>query len=281
VSGTSYLEAVALGVIQGLTEFLPVSSDGHLTLGSWLLGLEGPRLAFNVMLHSGTLLAVLLIFWRDLWGVMRGGVSGLWSVLRRQESAAEVWRASPSFRLAIWVVVATIPTGIIGLVLKPYIDPLTTPLVTGVCLILSGAALLFAKQRGETGRAAADLSFSQSLAIGVAQGLAVLPGLSRSGSTIAGGLFLGMERSAAARFSFLLSIPAVAGALLLEAKDLLTEPSAEELGPIVVGALTSLVVGLLALRLLLWVTRGGRLHWFAYYLFPLGGLVLLMGFLRG
>lgn len=281
MQGTSYGEAVALGIIQGLTEFLPVSSDGHLTLGSWLLGLEGPRLAFNVLLHAGTLLAVLFVFWRDLVGVVRGGLRGLWGLLARRRPAGEVWREDAEFRLAIWVVLASLPTALIGLALKPYIDGLATPLVTGGCLLLSGVALLLSKGRGEMGDEASSLGAGRSLLIGVAQGLAVLPGLSRSGSTIAGGLLLGMRREAAARFSFLLSIPAVLGALLLELKDVLEAPGSESAGPIVVGALVSLGVGVLALRLLLWVTRGGRVYAFAYYLLPLGAVVMGIGVFRG
>jgi undecaprenyl-diphosphatase len=276
----TYFDAVILGIIQGLTEFFPVSSDGHLIMVSRWLGFTGPTLFFDVMLHSGTLLAVLLVFGKDVLGMFVGAGQGLARLLSGQKTAVEVISENPSLRLGLLVILATIPTGLIGLLLKSSIDAISTLLITGVFLALSGVFLWTTRGRGETGRGQDEITIKDALLIGCLQGAAVLPGLSRSGSTIAGGLWFGLSRAAAGRFSFLLSIPAVLGAVLLELKDSFNAPPASW-GPILVGSVVSFFVGLLALRALLWVVRGGKLHSFAYYVFPLGVLLSIYGAIYG
>jgi undecaprenyl-diphosphatase len=276
----TYFDAVILGVVQGLTEFFPVSSDGHLIVASRWLGLTGPTLFFDVMLHSGTLLAVLSVFGKDVLGMFSGAGRGLARLLSRQKTAAEVISEDPTLRLGLLLLLATIPTGLIGLLLESSIDAISTLLITGGFLALSGVFLWTTRGRGETGKGQEEISIKDAFLIGCLQGAAVLPGLSRSGSTIAGGLWFGFSRAASGRFSFLLSIPAVLGAILLELKDSLTEPPTSW-GPIVVGAVVSFFVGLLALRALLWVIRGGKLYSFAYYVFPLGVFLSVYGAIYG
>jgi undecaprenyl-diphosphatase len=274
----TYFDAVILGIVQGLTEFFPVSSDGHLIVVSHWLGISGPKLFFDVMLHSGTLLAVLLVFGKDVLQMF----SGAWRALRAlgNRPVQDIIKDDPELRLGLLVILATIPTGIIGLLLKKWIDPLSTLFITGLFLCLSGALLWFTRCTGDAGRESNEITTRDALMIGLMQGAAVLPGLSRSGSTITGGLWLGLSRAAAGRFSFLLSIPAVLGAIILELKDSLKDPP-DQWGPIIVGSVVSFLVGLLALRALLWVVRGGRLYSFAYYVFPMGVIISVWGAIHG
>lgn len=267
-----YFEAAILGLIQGLTEFLPVSSDGHLALASRLLGIRGSHLFFDVMLHAGTLVAVLLVFRKELAQMFAGLFRGLGMLARREASFAEVLAREPDLKMGLLILLASLPTALIGLGLKDFVESVESPAFTGAFLILTGV-ILWGVRGSPAGRA--EIGVADSLLIGVAQGFAVLPGLSRSGSTIATGLSRGIDRQLAARFSFLLSIPAVGGALLLMLADR-GEPVGD-LGPILVGGLVSLVAGLFALRALLYVTRGGKLYTFAYYLIPVGALAVVVG----
>jgi undecaprenyl-diphosphatase len=255
------LTALALGLIQGVTEFLPVSSDGHIAMGARIFGLKDAPLALAVALHAGTLLATLLAFRADLATLAR-------ETFRKQESFA-AWRESDTGRLVLAVVVATIPTGIIGLSMKDHMDELSSDQhVVAVCLM--GSAVMVALTR--LGKGEAQLpTLPQAFLIGIFQGLAVLPGLSRSGSTIAVAMLLGMAGTAAFRFSFLLSLPAVAGAVLLE----LGHP--EELialgWPALFGAFVAFVSGYAALHLLRGLVHRGNLFWFAFYLVPVSILL--------
>ncbi len=267
------LELVLLGIVQGLTEFLPISSDGHLALAQRLFGAESPSLAITVALHAGTLAAVVVYFRGDLARIVRS----LPAVLARKAPVADR-------RLAWAIAVGSVPTAILGLALKGPTAVMSEDLLAiAACLSVSGLwnGIVVLRARGmpaagATGasgtRGAETLSAADALAIGAVQGLAVLPGLSRSASTIGMGVALGLSRDVAARFSFLLSLPAVAGALLLEAKDLSGLP-AEAIVPVAVGVAVSFAVGMLALRLLFAVLRRGRFDLFAYYCFALAAFL--------
>lgn len=250
-----WIHLLVLGVIQGLTEFLPISSDGHLAIAEMLLGIREDNLAITVALHAGTLGAVLLYFRRDLLRLlvalpkMAGGTSG-------------------ERRLLIALIAGSVPTAIIGLALKHPTESLSKSLwAIGAFLIVSGAwnyAVVLKNKRGGPTRSIDDIRLADAIGIGVVQGLAVMPGLSRSGSTIGLGTLLGLSREAAARYSFLLSLPAVGGALLLEAKDI-SGVDPEQLGPIALGVVVSFGVGLAALAILFRVLRSGRFDVFAFY----------------
>lgn len=259
-----WIHLLLLGAIQGLTEFLPISSDGHLALAQILLGIKEDNLAITVALHSGTLLAVIVYFRADLWRLARslpeiagGGAAG-------------------DRRLLVAIVAGSVPTAIIGIALKGPTEHLSTSLwAIGGFLILSGAwnwAVVWKTRQASPTRPIGEIRLRDALCIGVVQGLAVMPGLSRSGSTIGMGSLLGISREAAARYSFLLSLPAVGGALLLEAKDISHFPS-EQLGPVILGSVVSFGVGLGALAILFRVLRSGRFEYFAFYCWALATAV--------
>lgn len=261
-----------LGALQGVTEFLPISSSGHLRLGQLLLGIKEPALLFDIILHVGTLLAVVAVLHRDIGRLVVGSLRGLRLLAAGERAAA--W-AIPELRWAVFIVLATIPTGLLGVGLGHAFDAaINTPARVGAVLILNGL-ILFAT-RWATARAARpdatprELSWKVALLVGVVQGLAVLRGISRSGSTIAAALFAGVQREQAARFSFLLSIPAILGALVLELKPDVLAGGDIGLGTYGAGLVVSALTGVACLKLLLYVVQQRRLHHFAYYCWALG-----------
>lgn len=251
--------AAFLGALQGVTEFLPVSSDGHIAIGALLVGIPDMSLSMVVLLHAGTLVATFLVLREDVTQLAVETVRGL-------KSPSEFLRTEQG-RIVAGVVLASIPTAIIGLLLEDHVEAWShVPWIVGVCLLGSALALALTRRaRGE----AKTLSPGAYFLIGIAQGLAVLPGLSRSGSTIALGMLLGLRGPDAFRFSFLLSLPAVLGAVLLK---VVGEPRAvAELGTAgLVGGAVAMVVGLGALVLLRRIVMQGRFWAFALYLVPLG-----------
>jgi undecaprenyl-diphosphatase len=255
----SLLEAVLLGLVQGLTEFLPVSSSGHLAVLEhlWKLPAES-RLPLTTMLHGATVLAVIFYFAPLLARLIRG----LWA----DDSA----RRSTSWRMAGFIVVASIPAGLIGVVFNDVIErAFASPLLVGLMLLVTGTVLFgtrSAEARGRTG-------WIRTLLVGVAQAIAILPGISRSGATIASGLYLGMERQEAFEFSFLLAIPAIAGAFLLEFRKV----NLAALNPpaVAAGMATAFVAGLAALFVLARAVTGRKLSWFAFYCW-LAGLATIL-----
>jgi undecaprenyl-diphosphatase len=249
--------AAVLGVVQGLTEFLPVSSSGHLVLGQQLLGLTEPELLFDVAVHVGTLAAVVVVFRADLWTM----VKGLWA--RGPQGARG--------RRLLWLVaLGTLPAAAAGVLLKSLFESLfASPAAVGAALLFTGCLLMATRLAPSGDRGLARTGPGRALGVGLAQALAITPGVSRSGATIAAGLFLGLERETAARLSFVLSVPAILGALVLQLAHL--DPAqAPPLAPLLVGAATAAASGLAALKLLLRLVRSGRLHWFAWYCWALG-----------
>jgi undecaprenyl-diphosphatase len=260
------IKTAILGVIQGLTEFLPVSSDGHLALGQRLLG-TGGELEMTVLLHAGTLLATAVVFRRDLVALAGELVASLRdpSRLRRDPRGQEL----------LAIILASIPTAVIGFTLRHAVDRWSRVLwIVGVCFLGTGVALVASRY----GRERRPWSFTpwRATLIGVAQGAAVLPGLSRSACTLAVALLLGAPPGDAFRFSFILSLPAVAGALLLE----LAHPGALDRAGGTAGAFgaaVAFVVGIAALLALRGVISRGRLWQFAFYVVPLALVTLVMG----
>jgi undecaprenyl-diphosphatase len=241
-------EAVLLGVVQGITEFLPISSDGHLVIVQTLLGGEAQGLLFVIGVHVGSLLA-LLVFYRARVLELIRGVLG---------------RDGGSFRYVGKLALATLPAVVVGLFFKDTVEAIfAAPWVAGAGLLVTGAFLI--TTRSTQGRAQGrEPGFAQALWIGCAQALAILPGVSRSGSTIAVALAFGVAPLAAAEFSFLLGIIAITGAAVLELPDLLGSP-ADSLRPLWVGALAAALSGLAALGVLVRLLRAQRFHWFAGY----------------
>lgn len=265
-------QTILLGIIQGLTEFLPVSSSGHLVIFQNLLGFKAPELLLDTSLHLGTLLAVCIYFRSDLVKMFLG----TWEFLfRRRPSGADDKTYRPHAALTWWVLVGTVPTGLIGVFfMHPLENLFGSVSVVAVMLLATGTIVGLTKfYPGKAGKGR-SLGYLTSVAIGVAQGVAIIPGISRSGSTIACGLSLGLEREMAGRFSFLLSIPAILGAVVLELKD--GHLSGVGLFPLFCGFFSSALVGLLALKVLMGMVRKGHLSYFAPYCWALGLLVLLI-----
>ena len=264
------LEAVILGAVQGLTEFLPISSSGHLALGHSLMGFEEPDVFFDVVLHVGTLAAVLAYYRRDISDILKKAFSfgedwnGLFS------SKSYLGNQGRFYLLLLFF--GTIPTGLIGFFGKEHFERAFGSVeLVGVFLFLTAGLLLTTYYTRRT--AVRGLSFFNAFVIGIAQGMAIMPGVSRSGATIAVAMGMKVEPASAARFSFLLSIPAILGALALKIGDI--DPSDLDAVALSAGFLTSCIVGYAALCFLIRVIAGGRLHWFAAWC-ALVGVVALM-----
>jgi undecaprenyl-diphosphatase len=262
----SIIQAIILGLMQGATEFVPVSSSGHLVLVPWLLGWNDPGLVFDTVVHWGTLLAVLAFFWRDWWTLLSAWLRGLrhWD-----------WH-DPMARLAWLLILGTIPAAVLGYLLESSFETLLSiPVWTSIFLLVTAALLALAEWLGKRLRDADDLRWPDALLIGLAQAAAIFPGISRSGATMSVGLFRGLERPVAARFSFLLSMPIILGAGLLPVVDLLQTPAAPaELSVLFVGFAAAAVSGYLCIWGLLRYLQRGKLYPFAIYC-ALAGLFFL------
>ena len=259
-------DSIILGLIQGLTEFLPVSSSGHLTLGKALLGITENGILFEVVVHLGTLFAVLTAFWPDVKWLFNGALTFLHLGKSKNTSRSDSDRAMRYISYLVW---GTLPAVAVGLFLKDRIEQaFANPLLAAYLLLATGGILLLSRLGL---KAAGQVTLRRSILIGLAQAMAILPGISRSGSTISAGMLLGVEREAAARFSFLLAIPAIAGAFVLQLKDIMASPPSQGfLVVLVVGFIVSYLSGLFAIKFLMAVVRRGRFDYFAWYCFAIG-----------
>jgi len=251
-------QGLVLGLVQGLTEFLPISSSGHLVLFQRLFGLSEGMLSFDIAVHLATLAAVVAIFRQELWSMIR----------------------HPTSKLTLLVIVGTIPTAIIGFALKGQIESLfESGRTLGIEFIATGLILIVAEalaKRRSVVKREAETTYLDAVAVGTAQGIAILPAISRSGLTLAGALACGIEREFALKFSFVMSIPPILGAGLLDAKDLLEAGTG--LGvpalPLLVGMLAAAVSGYFAIRFMLKVFVKASLKYFSYYVFALGAVII-------
>lgn len=271
------LHAIVLGIVQGLTEFLPISSSGHLLVVPWLFDwndFQDPSVkkAFDVALHLGTLVAVLGYFRRDLVTYARHGLRAGWQFLRHRTRAETV-----EGRVAWYLVGASVPAAIVGAAFENWIDEtLGTPTIIALSLIIFGLVLAWAdRNRGD--KPLESMTWRNAGVIGVAQVLALNPGTSRSGITISAGRFLGLDRWSAARFSFLLSVPITAGALVVKVSTMFSEKFPDDLFlPMVVGIVTSGVAGWLAVAGLLRLIRTATFNVFVGYRIVLGFSILIV-----
>lgn len=267
------ISAIILGAVQGLSEFLPISSSGHLALIPHLLGVE-TGLAFDTVLHIGTLVAIFSFFWKDILNLIKGFILSLIDLTEGFGVFRKGLEIVPEKRFAWLIIVGTIPTAIIGLLLKDAIETIFRGTVfIGFFLIITGLILYYSERHSSGSITAKNMPFAQAVIIGLCQGLAVLPGISRSGSTIASGLCLGLEREYAARYSFLLSVPAVVGAGVIQIKDIATIDISFTV--ILAGFVSSVVFGYLAIKLLMKMIKGWSLDIFAYYCWIVGALTLI------
>ena len=272
----NYTEAIILGIIQGLTEFLPVSSSGHLVLFQHLFGLKEAELFFDVCVHLGTLLAVMVVFRKEIMNIIMALMRFLSSSASKKTVLQKI-KSDPDLKMAFLIVIGSIPTAVLGFLFRGIADRLfSSAFIAGLMLIITGL-LLWITRRAATRveQPGPDrLTPKNALIVGVVQGLAIIPGISRSGSTISIGLLLGINRETAARYSFLLSIPAIIGAGLLSLKEGLSQTDlAVQIS--LLGAGTAALVGYGALKSLLHVVRKGRLHLFAPYCWLVGILAIV------
>jgi undecaprenyl-diphosphatase len=262
-----------LGIAQGLTEFLPVSSSGHLVLLQKMTGIDSPALLFDICVHVGTLLAVLLFFYKDILSMLMS-ICQFPSKLRRTSWACV--KEDQQLQLVFYIIIGTIPTGLMGILFRKQADILFGSIsLVGLMLIITGSFLLLTRFVQPGHRSIKDISVWDALFLGFIQGLAIIPGISRSGATITAGLFIKMDRAFAGRFSFLLSIPSILGALVLELKEPVGE-AVFSYPMIILASLVSFAVGYFALRLLLHVVDQGRLYYFSPYCMLLGGITVFI-----
>jgi undecaprenyl-diphosphatase len=257
------VRAVVLGILQGLGEFLPISSSGHLIAVPWLMGWPDSGLAFDVALHLGTLAAVAFAFWRDWARMIGAGLRGL---------AGGKPFADPDARLLWYVALATIPGAVAGKLLDEWAETVfRSPALVALMMALMGVVLWAADRRAAPAGETRDITLREALLIGLAQAMAIVPGTSRSGATISMALFLGQRRESAARFSFLLALPITLGAALVKVPHLLR--ASADTGPVVAGMVAAAVSGFLAIRLLLAYVRVRDYKPFVYYRFAFALLV--------
>jgi undecaprenyl-diphosphatase len=226
--------------------------------------MEEPPIFFDVMLHLGTLLAVVVYFWADILGIARSVVAALKVKGKRQEGT----------KLFIWIILATLPTGLIGLFLKDWFETFfSKPKLVGVMLLVTGLILWLTHWTKREGRRIPEMRWVDSILIGIAQGMAIIPGISRSGATISTGLFCGLDRDLSAKFSFLLSIPAILGATILEFKKL---TSIHEIWVILIGTAVAFGIGILSLTFLIKINRMGKISNFSYYCWIIGISIIII-----
>ncbi len=267
------IQAFILGVLQGATEFLPVSSSGHLVLVPWLLGWDSPGLVFDAVVHWGTALAVVVYFWRD-WVSMAQAVFR--SLLDRSLADSQA-------RLAWFIVLGTIPAALLGYLLEDFFEAMFgRPAAAAGFLLVTAAILTISERLSSRQRSLDTLTWLDALLVGLAQALAILPGISRSGSTIAAGLARGLRREAAARFSFLLATPIILGAGLLKVVDLAQMGGLAVQAPaLIVGFVTAGLVGFGCIHFLMRYLQRRRLYPFAVYCAVAGVVCLLVALARG
>ena len=282
------LQGFLLGLLQGIAEFLPISSSGHLALAQHLFGLTDLPLLFDVILHLATLLAVILFFWKKIWELLK--VFGRW--IARRPAPAEtsdnlLCKTEKAGRnTIIAIIITTAITGILGIVSSKLIPELPITFTYGG-FIVTACLLIFSHfyekknlnsvKNQENQKKQEGISIPQAILIGIMQGIGTLQGISRSGSTVTGALFGKVDRKIAGDYSFIVSIPAILGAFILELKDLDKLTGSIGLLPLIVGFITAFTVGYGALWLFMGIFKKGKLHWFSLYLIPLGilGIIFL------
>ena len=271
----TYFEAVILGLVQGLAEFLPISSSGHLALlQQWFNINEDKVLLFAVLLHAGTLISVFIVYWRDIWELI---VELCLTVKDLCTGKGLRLEERPVRKLGIMIIVATIPTAIIGLLFNDLFDRLyTSVLPIGIGLIITGFLLVFAERTGSSNRGIEKMNFRNALFIGTVQGIAICPGISRSGSTLFGSLICNLDRKFAVKFVFLISIPSILGSAILETPDAIAAGvEISQIGPIIVGMAVAAVSGLIAIKTMIKIVSDKKLSYFSYYVWALGAAVVI------
>jgi undecaprenyl-diphosphatase len=266
----SVIDAVLLAILQGFTEFLPVSSSGHLVLVQEILNLHDPQMIiFDVFVHFGTLISVVFVFWKDLLEILKSFVNAFKAMKLKKE-----YEKTEHFRLGFAIIIGSIPAGIIGLLYRhPIEEAFKDPKLVAVNLVITGLILFLTRlAKPVYGKKVGMIS---AFVIGIAQAVAILPGISRSGSTMSTALYLKISPILAARFSFLLSVPVIAGATLLEGAKLFKYGNTLGIMPLLVGTTVSAIAGYYAIKVLLKIMEKGKFSWFSFYCLTIGILGIL------
>ncbi|MBE6033939.1 MAG: undecaprenyl-diphosphatase UppP [Clostridiales bacterium] len=268
-------EAIILGLVQGLAEFLPISSSGHLALLQYFFGIEGESvLAFAVLLHLGTLISVFIVYWKDIVELVIELFYVIGDIFTGKGLGT---KKNDTRRMGYMIIVATIPTAIIGIVFNDLFKSFYTTLMPiGVGLLITGTILFIAERLNTSRKGIREMKFRHAILVGICQGIAITPGISRSGSTLFGGLISGINREVAVKYAFLISIPSILGSVILEA------PAAFKAGvdmaliiPILVGVIIAAVSGLVAIKTMINFVSKQKLCYFSYYTWILGVAVII------
>lgn len=273
----SYFESLILGLVQGLAEFLPISSSGHLALLQQWFGIEEDKvLLFAVLLHVGTLISVFIVYWKDIWELI---VELFLTVKDLFTGKGLRLEERPVRKLGVMIIVATIPTGLIGILFNDFFNGLYNSVIPiGVGLIITGFLLVIAERMGDSNRGIKQMNYRNALFVGVVQGIAICPGISRSGSTLFGSLICNLDRKFAVKFVFLISIPSILGSAIMEAPAAIEAGiDMSQLGPILAGMVVAAVSGLIAIKTMIKIVSSKKLSYFSYYVWALGLFVVLYG----
>lgn len=269
------IEAIILGLVQGLAEFLPISSSGHLALLQYFFGIESESiLSFAVLLHLGTLVSVFIVYWKDIIEL----VAELCYVIRDIFTGKGLGtKKNETRRMGYMIIVATIPTGIIGILFNDLFKSFYTTLIPiGIGLLITGTILWIAERLNLSRKGIREMKFRHAIFVGICQGIAITPGISRSGSTLFGGLISGLNRELAVKYAFLISIPSILGSVLLEAPAAFKEGMDMSLiVPILVGVIVAAVSGLVAIKSMISFVSKQKLCYFSYYTWVLGIAVII------
>jgi undecaprenyl-diphosphatase len=272
------LQSVMLGIIQGLTEFLPVSSSGHLVLLQNLFGIREPELLFDISLHIGTLIAIFIVFYREIRSILQT-LLRLPALIKSSGNLKSVFADNEEIRIAALILIGSIPTAILGILFHKITEQIFGSVwIVGMMLLITGTLLWFTRRITIEGRPLIKVSIRDALMIGLIQGMAIMPGISRSGATISMALFLGMNREVAGRYSFLLSIPAILGAMMLSLNSTIIQTDIP-VRIILLGTVTAAIVGYIGLKILLRLVKQGHLYYFAPYCWLLGAVTLIWSLL--
>ncbi|MFQ5685781.1 MAG: undecaprenyl-diphosphate phosphatase [Candidatus Scalindua sp.] len=268
------IKSIILGAIQGLTEFLPISSSGHLVIFKSFLDLETQGVIWEISLHFGTLLAILGVFYKDILMIIKSVYLSCIKLFTG-ESIVNIFRNDPNTRIFLLIIVGTIPTVIIAFSFRSSFESLfNKPVAAGYMLLVTGAVLWFTRYNFKTDGNKKNLGIFDALIVGAVQGLAITPGISRSGTTIAAATFRGVDRETAARFSFLLAIPVILGAMAMMVKETVALKNGE-ISFLITGSVVAAITGYISLHILIKIVKTGKLHLFSYYCWPVGLFAVL------
>lgn len=290
----SLFESIIMGIVQGIAEFLPISSSGHLAIFKAIFNLKEVGLTYDILLHLGTLVAVFVVYWSDIWkliletlGIIRDGCKNLVYFVQKHATYKEVEYikiVNTAYRkFVVLIIVSTIPTGIIGVIFKKLFN-LDSPsvLIPGIGLIITALMLYVVDELPAGNKGPKETKYKNAMFLGIAQGIATLPGISRSGTTITAGVINGFDRKFAVKYSFIMSIPAILGACVMDLKDLISGQESipkTQLFNYFVGAAVAAVVGFFCIKTLLVLFKNRKMKYFSYYCLVMGTVAIIASFI--